>query len=195
MSADADAGTESDGTRLTLVPPTGNPQDVQDVLDGVATPAGGPPPNLFLALARNPKLARSYLPFGGRLLFGGALPARHRELVILRTAHLCRCTYEWSHHVHFAARAGLSPSEIERVAQASRSGWPPLETTLLEATDQLVVDHSLERGTWDTLVEQYGEPTMVELTLLVGHYAMLAGFLNAADVAIDPTTGEDPSAS
>ena len=40
--------------------------------------------NIFATLARHPDLLRAWLPFGGFLL-GGVLPARERELLILRT--------------------------------------------------------------------------------------------------------------
>ena len=55
--------------------------------------------HIFRTLAVHPKLFRSWLPFGGRLLQGSTLTPRSRELVILRTAALCSCDYEWGQHV------------------------------------------------------------------------------------------------
>ena len=40
--------------------------------------------NIFATLVRHPGLFRQWLPFGGKLL-AGKLPARERELMILRT--------------------------------------------------------------------------------------------------------------
>lgn len=75
-------------------------------LPGSDAPLGSQ--NIFGTLARNPELFRSWLPFGGRLLVGGALPARNRELMILRTSVRCRCSYEASMS---ASRSRLGSSE------------------------------------------------------------------------------------
>jgi len=45
-----------------------------------------------------PGLFRKWMPFAGKLL-AGKLPARDRELLILRTAWHCRSPYEWGQHV------------------------------------------------------------------------------------------------
>lgn len=45
-------------------------------------------------LARHPKMARAFLTFNGFLLQRGELPARLRELAILRVAHTRRSAYE-----------------------------------------------------------------------------------------------------
>jgi alkylhydroperoxidase family enzyme len=45
--------------------------------------------NIFSTLARHRDLFRAWLPFGGALLGGGVLPARERELLILRTGWNC----------------------------------------------------------------------------------------------------------
>src|SRR4051794_36175249 len=72
--------------------------------------------NIFRTLARHPGLFRKWLPFGGKLLAGGKLSPRDRELVILRTAFRCRARYEWAQHVAIARTAGLADDEIARVA-------------------------------------------------------------------------------
>lgn len=54
-----------------------------DLLDALGPAAGL---NIFRTLANHPKLFRSWIGFGGRLLQGSTLPEWDRELVILRTA-------------------------------------------------------------------------------------------------------------
>ena len=170
--------------RMTLASPDGNPAEVQSLLDTLRRP-GRPPLNLFLALARHPELLRDYLPFGSRLLLRGMLPGRDRELVILRTAWLCGCEYEWGPHVRLAARAGLSDEEIADVRDPSAARWTAHERALLRATGELAGEHTVGQATWDTLSQAYDDAALVELTMLVGHYAMLAGLLNAAQVPRD----------
>src|SRR3954467_12150208 len=96
----------------------------RELLGGVGA-LTGPATNIFATLVRAPGLFRRWLPFGGKLL-GGKLPARDRELLILRTALNCDAVYEWSQHVSIAESAGLTRSEIDEVATRSLDGWPPL---------------------------------------------------------------------
>ena len=56
------------------------------------------PLNLMAVLIHNPDLLRGWGRFTG-LLFPGRLPARERELLILRTAWNVRSSYEWGNHV------------------------------------------------------------------------------------------------
>jgi AhpD family alkylhydroperoxidase len=153
---------------------------------------GGPDAlNLFRTLAHNPKVMKSWLRFGGRLLQRSSLPARDRELVILRVAALCRCDYEWGQHVGIARDAGLSDDEIVRVAEtgsdagpdgASDQGWTGHEAALLRAVDQLIGDHRIDESTWAELARTYAESQLIEFTLLAGHYSMLAGTLSSIGV-------------
>src|SRR6266566_5379480 len=71
--------------------------------------------NIFATLVRHPGLFRRWMPFAGKLL-AGKLPARDRELLILRTAWRCRSDYEWGQHVLMARSIGITDDEITRVA-------------------------------------------------------------------------------
>ena len=94
---------------------------------------GGTAPqlNIFLTLARYPGLLRKWLPFGGKLLAGGKLTPRDRELIILRSAFRCGARYEWAQHVAIAGTAGLTTEEIRRVAKGpDAAGWNDDDATL-----------------------------------------------------------------
>ena len=71
--------------------------------------------NIFRTLAAHPKLLKRWLVFGTHVLYKSTLPARERELVILRTGWLCRSEYEWGQHVIIAQGRGLTDEEIARV--------------------------------------------------------------------------------
>ena len=84
---------------------------------------------------RHPGLFARWLPFGGKLL-AGRLPARDRELLVLRTGWRCRSEYEWAQHVVVGRAAGLTDEEIERVvAGPDAPGWDPFEAVLLRASN------------------------------------------------------------
>lgn len=139
--------------------------------------------NLFATLAHHAKLMRSWLPFGGRLLFGGLLPARDRELVILCTSAKCDAAYEWGHHVPLARSAGLSNDEIAACAKpVSDSTLSGSDHTLRQAVEEIVDHHRLGDETWNVLAEVYDDRQLIEVTILIGHYMMIAGLLNSVGI-------------
>jgi len=170
------------------IPPL-RPEELTDDQRGLV--GDGPPLNIFLTLARYPSLFRKWLPFGGKLLVGGKLTPRDRELIILRTAFRCRARYEWAQHVAIAGAAGLTSDEILRVATGpDGSGWSAADATLLRAVDELHDDHCVGEATWNALAGRYGTEQLIEITMLAGHYAMLAGTLNS--LGVQPETSELP---
>ena len=142
--------------------------------------------NIFATLVRYPGLYRRWMPFAGKLL-AGKLPARDRELLILRSAWRCASSYEWGQHVRLAKQVGISAEEIDRIAtDPDASGWEPFDRTLLSAVDELHDDACLTDATWATLASRYEERQMIELPMLVGQYHMLAFALNSLGVQREP---------
>jgi alkylhydroperoxidase family enzyme len=118
----------------------------------------------------------------------GTLPPADTELVILRVAVLCGSDYEWYQHAGLAQRAGLSAEAVARVADgADASGWDERQRALLRATDELVERRTLTDATWEALRRHLSEAETIELSLLAGAYAMIAGVLNGCGVQPDPT--------
>jgi 4-carboxymuconolactone decarboxylase len=161
-------------------------EQAQELLDQAGGPAAGAT-NIFSTLVRHPGLFRKWLPFGGKLL-AGKLPARDRELLILRTGWNCRSDYEWAQHVRIGRRAGLTREEIERLrtdGDLGEAGWSPFDATLLRAADELHVDACLGDTTWEALAERYDERQLVEVPMVVGHYHMIAFTLNSLGVQVE----------
>jgi AhpD family alkylhydroperoxidase len=117
---------------------------------------------------------------------GGKLPRRETELVILRVAHLCGSEYEFEHHVRMGRKAGVVDEDIREItAAAVVDHWPEREAAILEAVDQLHSDRDLDDATWAALRRHLRERECIELLMLVGHYEMIATFLNALRVPQD----------
>ncbi|HEX4978501.1 MAG TPA: DUF480 domain-containing protein, partial [Acidimicrobiales bacterium] len=145
---------------------------------------GQPENHLFRTFARHPALFRRWLPFGGALLVRGEVDARHRELAILRTAFLVGAAYEWGHHVEIGAAAGLSGDDIDRVVLGPDAGWPDeLDRLVLQACDDVHHLGVVGDDTWAGLASRLEDVHLVELTVLIGHYRMLAVVLGSLGVA------------
>lgn len=139
--------------------------------------------NVFTTLARHPRLFRHWLTFSTAVLLGGELPARERELLVLRTAYNAASDYEWGQHVAFARDAGLTDEEIARVARGPQDPeWDGFDSTLLRTADELHADACITDETWGALAERYDERQLIEVCMLVGQYHLVAFTLNSLGV-------------
>lgn len=168
----------------------GDRRDVGPVNWAIATVsgrvAGTGPPNLFMTMGRHRRLFFGWLHFAGRLMPGGRLPRRDTELVILRTAHLRDCGYEFEHHRRLGRRAGVSDADVERVkAGAGEPGWSSRERALLSACDELHYSQNLSDTAWQALAAHLDERELIEFVFLIGHYQMLATAIAALRIEPD----------
>ncbi len=143
-------------------------------------------PDVITVLHINPRLFWGWLYFASRLMPFGRLPARDREKLILRTAWNCRSRYEWGQHVDIALSVGVTEAEIVAVSQGPDAMADAKERARLQACDELCSQGHISAGTWQTLSETHTEKALIELMLLIGHYQMLAGFLNSAGLRLEP---------
>jgi 4-carboxymuconolactone decarboxylase len=178
----------SDDPRIPPLPPEEWSGDLKRILEavpgGVQQRLGDN--NIFPTFARYPKLFQAWLPFGGFLLTAGKLSGRDRELLILRTAVNCGSSYEWGQHVRISLDGGIERETIDRVLEGpDAEGWKSHEAALLRAADELHRDSRISDGTWGTLAETYDTEELIEATMVVGHYQMLAGALNSFGVELD----------
>jgi alkylhydroperoxidase family enzyme len=179
------ADEQRSAPRIAPLGPDEMDDDARDLL-AQAAPPGARAVNIFATLVRHPGLFRRWLPFGGKLL-RGKIPARDRELMILRTAWRTGSQYEWAQHVPIAHQAGVTAAEVEAVvAGADDPSWTPAEAALLRAVDELHDDGKIGDDTWRALADRYDERQLIELPMLVGHYHMVAFTLNSLGVELEP---------
>jgi alkylhydroperoxidase family enzyme len=149
--------------------------------------------NIFRTLAHNPDALVAFLAWGDFVLSQrNSLSGRQRELAILRTGWLCRSGYEWSQHVEFGLRAGISTAEIAMVKVGpDAANWDPLEAAILRACDELVGDHHVGDPTWAALAP-LGDRGRADLVFTVGQYTQVSMILNSFGVQLDPELTPDP---
>jgi 4-carboxymuconolactone decarboxylase len=122
------------------------------------------------------------------------LPARERELVILRTGWRARCEYEFGQHVLLGRRAGVTDEEIRRVTDED-AHWPPGDALLIRLSDEIHETRDVSDELWEALSARWDRAALLELVALAGFYGMVAGLLNAARVQRDPGVPGWPEAS
>jgi len=165
--------------------------------------------NMSMVLANHPPLANAYHTFGRHLLLASTIQVRPRELIVLRTAWLQKCAYEWHYHVGYALKAGLTMAEIAAI----RDGWQsPVwdgkdeDRAVLRAVDELIETSRMSDKAYDGLSAHFGKQQMMDLVFTIGNYVMLgwavATFGIPVEDGVDPIgfdlkrrSGQDPDAS
>ena len=150
--------------------------------------AGLPPLNIFRTLARNEALSRGFLSLGGHLLRGEGLPAREREIVILRTGWRAQSEYEFGQHTAIGQGVGLTADEVARLADAGDGAWSDDDAALVAMVDELCEDDVVSDRTWAALAARWSPEQLLELLVLAGYYRLVSGLLNSAGVALEAAT-------
>ena len=143
--------------------------------------------NTFGTLARHWEAYKRHMVWAHHVLGGTfTLTPREREVLILRTAWLCRAEYVWGQHVVAARAAGLTEAEIARIKEGpAAEGWEPLDSTLLRAVDELHAEARISDGTWAALSSGYATEQLIDLVLAVGQYTLVSMANNSWGVQLD----------
>lgn len=148
-----------------------------------------PPLNIQRTTAQYPELARARQAFTRHVMSDTSLPARERELLILRTGWNCQSEYEFAQHTRFGRSVGLNDAEIRRVALGpDADGWAPFDATLLRAADELHDDAFISDPTWHALAERYSVRQLLDVVFTVGQYHIVSMALNSFGVQFEPDT-------
>ncbi|KKL23870.1 hypothetical protein LCGC14_2421050 [marine sediment metagenome] len=136
--------------------------------------------NIRATMTMHRRLRLKWILMASHVTYDSSLPPRDKEILILRNAWLCRCDYEWDHHVFVGKRTGLSSEEIDHIKIGpDAQDWSPFDRTLLQAVDELHKNKIISDETWKSLSERYDTQQLMDLIMVVGAYNMLAMFMNS----------------
>jgi len=142
--------------------------------------------NLYRVLAHNPNLLRNFLRLGSSLLARTELSPKLRELAILRVARLAGSEYEWAQHYLIALEVGVSPEQTEAISHWNDStSFNDIERAVLQYTEEVSQNVEVKDETFRALRQHLDEQSIVELTLSIGYWGMVARLLVALQVDID----------
>ncbi len=146
--------------------------------------------NLYKAAANSPKVLLNLIRLGNSIIGRMELPAKLREMTILRVAWLTGCEYEWAQHAAVALEAGLSQEQIDSISNWRNSGeFNDEERAVLQYTDEVAQKVKVTDRAFNTLRNFFNEQSIVELTLTVGYYGMIARLLVPLQVEVDEGVG------
>jgi 4-carboxymuconolactone decarboxylase len=138
-------------------------------------------------------MSRRAIPLFNYVRNESTLPPKVRELAMLTTARATDCPYIWNAHAALGRQAGLSDAVL--VALRDRMPLPPLpaeEAVVVRLGMEFFQTHRVSQETFDVALAQFGPQGLVELTTLMGFYAMLAFNANAVDLGLPGDLTEPP---
>ncbi len=142
--------------------------------------------NIFRTLMNHPDLSKRWMVFANHIMVKSTLPERERELLILRTGHLCQADYEWNKHADIGRSLGMTDADIESSRTGPDTpGLAELDRLLLQATDELHGDAYITDDTWHGLTEHFCSQQMMDLVFTVGQYNLVSMALNSFGVQPD----------
>jgi AhpD family alkylhydroperoxidase len=133
---------------------------------------------LYSVLLNSPLLASGWEQLFTVIRQKTSVPARLRELVILRVAVLNGAEYEFEAHVPHALAAGMTQEAIEGL-RTNAVHLQGVERIVLQYTDAMTRDLAVPDALYAQLDKTFDVKTLVELTATIAAYNMVSRFLIA----------------
>ena len=169
------------------------PEELRAAFDEFAAGPGGAGTGPMSVFKNSPEMARRAVPLWTYVRGESTLPQKVRELAMLTTARAMDCQYIWNAHVALGRQAGLSDVLVD--ALRDRQQLPQLaedEAAVVNLGQEFFTTHRVSQATFDLGLRLFGAQGVIELTTLMGFYAMLAFNANAVDLGLPHGEVEPP---
>ena len=185
LPPDIDARSYS---RLPLIPKDSLGVEGRRVFEAIngkdsSVPRLGPPANSMYALAASEPYDRL-----NQLLRTNTVGAQFFEISTLVPAREFNQQYEWTAHERGARRVGVAQEVIDVIKHGRpTAGLPEKEATTIEFGRALLRgNRQVPPELFAKMVSLFGERGTIEITMVMGDYAMTAMLLNAVNQQLPP---------
>jgi len=149
-----------------------------------------PPLNVFRMMARAPASLAPFIKLAQSVLVGAELPAKTREIAVLRVTHVARSQYAYVQHVTLGKVVGVTAAEIDAIAVAGPvTGLDDAGNLVCRAADEITRDVRLSDDTLAAIVARFGQRQATELVLCCSYFNMVSRFLESTRVPLDIVGG------
>ena len=156
--------------------------EYQHIADGVLKVFGnlrGPHSVLLLT----PQLDEPVLSLGNFFRYDSLVKSPERELAVITAAREKDCLYVWAAQTGAGRRAGLREEAITLIRErGDPDALSPDEAAIVTYVQQLLRTNRVDQPVFDAIKDRYGVEWLIEMTALVGYYAMLAGVVNSVEL-------------
>jgi 4-carboxymuconolactone decarboxylase len=153
--------------------------EYETAIKGFGAPAGPRMP-----LLNSPEVLQAWSNMQTALSHSALAPAL-RELAIITIAAYWHSEFEWFVHAPGAAKLGIPPDVIEAIRRRQIPQFEsPDQRIVFDYTRELIDDHEVSDKTYQAAWKLLGTRSLVDLTVLLGHYTSVSMTLNAHHVPI-----------
>ena len=165
--------------------------ELVEAYDRVASYRNGAVSGPYGILLHSPELAERAAALGQFVRWHSELTPAQRETAIITAARQWDAELMWGSHVRLAREAGVREEVIAAVGtRAGLDGLEPGEAAIVRYVQELLEGNRASDATFGALRSIVGDRGIVDLTGLVGYYAVVGFTLNAFEVP--PPAGVDP---
>ena len=114
-----------------------------------------------------------------------------QEFAMIVTAREMDCQHIWNAHAGSAREAGVDDDTVDALREEEELfDLPADEEAIVNYARSLIQNHYASRGSYQMALEQFGRQGLIELTMIIGQYSMLAMTINAFDTNLLPDRSE-----
>lgn len=147
----------------------------------------------FIPLLRSPELMSRVGAVGEYLRFDSVLDVRVRELAMCLVARHVSNQFEWLMHAPLALKAGVPQASLDAIAEGRYPhSAAPDEAVTVDLAAELLQHHGVSDSSYAAALGVFGEQGVVELTTLIGYFAMVCWVMNVARTPTDSKQGFSP---
>jgi len=144
-----------------------------------------PPISIYRLIATAPQLLIPWTDLVSAL-YQSTVPARLREIAILRQAASAKSQYELHQHGILALSNGLSKEEIALIISSQPvTTLSAAENLVCQMSEQLERNATLDEATFTEARSLFDNRQFIELVILISFYCCVARFLNASHLKVE----------
>ena len=168
------------------------PAEFQGAFDQAVSRIGGPVSGgPWPVVLNSPELALRRIHLADYLRKESTFSKKIQELAILVAVRAMDCQYAWMAHAASARREGVSDALVDAIRdKTSLPVMTPEEKALVDYGQEFYSTHKVSAATFHAALDQFGAQHLVELTMLMGHYAQTSFILNAFEVVLPEQSAE-----
>ena len=176
--------------RVPLIDAENHPE-LAELAGRIASARRGRLINIYRLLLHSPKLAETWFAHNNAVRWSTELDGRLREMVIIRIGYLNRVAYIVGQHVpKLAAAEGLTVEECDALKNWRESHlFSERERAVLAYADAMTNDIKVTDAVFAPLKLYFNDRQIVELTVMIGTYAMHSRVLEALQIDPEPPSG------
>lgn len=147
--------------------------------------------NIHRTFANSPAVFKAFIGLAHALRFETTIPAKERELAILRVLALHHGHYEAPLHRTMALAAGATAAQADSVAAdvVDASLFDARELATLRYAEAFASGQGVPEAVSTELARHLDNRVLVELSLTLSLYLGLAHVTNALDIPLEPARG------